>query len=56
VDENVPQTPELEITTSEEVIPLEESSEQQIVEEEIDLIDDSDLDEINLDEEIELLD
>ena len=56
VDENVPQTPELEITTSEEVIPLEESSEQQIVEEEIDLIDDSDLDEIDLDEEIELLD
>jgi len=56
VDENFSHTSELEITTTEEVIPLEESSEQQIVEEEIDVKDDSDLDEIDLDEEIELLD
>ena len=56
VDENFSHTSELEITTTEEVIPLEESSEQQIVEEEIAVKDDSDLDEIDLDEEIELLD
>ena len=56
VDENVSHTPELDITTTEELIPLDESSEQQIVEEEIDVKDNSDLDEIDLDEEIELLD
>jgi hypothetical protein len=55
----VNQTPELESTTTEEVIPLEGNSEQQIAEdevEEVDVKDDIDLDDIDLDEEIELLD
>jgi len=62
VDENDSHAPELEITTTEEVIPLEESSEQQIAEddddevEEVDEKDDCDLDEIDLDDDIELLD